>query len=187
VAVLSAAEESIMLPKRNGRKAQDGAPRKRKEPEATRPTVSGYEFSAKKTGLLPWKWAADRLKKSRQYWIATTRPDGAPHLMIIWGVWFEENFWFSTGATSRKARNLDGNPRCVIGTDNAAKAVILEGSVEVIDAQHADFEKFARAYEKKYAWNVREMAQPVYRFRASVGFGLFEEKFDQTATRWVFR
>jgi len=27
----------------------------------------------------------------------------------------------------------------------------------------------------------------VYRFRPSVGFGLFERKFEQTATRWVFR
>ena len=32
--------------------------RKPKEPAATRPTVPGYEFSAKKKGLLPWKWAA---------------------------------------------------------------------------------------------------------------------------------
>jgi hypothetical protein len=86
---------------------------KRKEPEATRPTVPGYEFAAKKKGLLPWKWASDRLKKSRQYWIATTRPDGAPHLMIIWGLWFEDSFWFSTGAASRKARNLAENPRCI--------------------------------------------------------------------------
>jgi pyridoxine/pyridoxamine 5'-phosphate oxidase len=110
---------------------------KRKEPEATRPTVPGYEVSAKKTGLLPWKWAAERLKKSRQYWIATTRPDGAPHLMIIWGLWLEDAFWFSTGATSRKARNLAGNPKCVIGTDNAAEAVILEGTVEAVETQHA--------------------------------------------------
>jgi hypothetical protein len=39
---------------------------KRKEPEASRPMVPGYEFAAKKKGLLPWKWATDRLKKSRQ-------------------------------------------------------------------------------------------------------------------------
>ena len=158
----------------------------RKEPKATRPTVPGYEFSAKKTGLLPWKWAADRLKKSRQYWIATTRPDGTPHLMVIWGVWFDNSFWFSTGASSRKARNLAENPKCVIGTDDAAEAVILEGTVESIDAQHPEFEKFAKAYEKKYAWDVREMAQPVLRFRPDVGFGLFEKKFEQSATRWVF-
>ena len=159
---------------------------KRKEPEASRPTVPGYEFAAKKKGLLPWKWAVQRLKKSRQYWIATTRSDGAPHLMIIWGLWFEESFWFSTGGKSRKARNLAENPRCSIGTDNAAEAVILEGSVELVDTHTAEFEKFAKAYQKKYAWDVREMAQPVYRFRPSVGFGLSEKKFEQSATRWNF-
>jgi hypothetical protein len=149
--------------------------------------VPGYEFSAKKKGLLPWKWATDRLKKSRQYWIATTRADGTPHLMIIWGLWLEDAFWFSTGATSRKARNLAANPRCSIGTDNAAEAVILEGTVELIDGQDEEFNRFATAYRKKYAWDVRVMAQPVYRFRSSVGFGLFEKTFDRTATRWVFR
>lgn len=175
-----------MVQKRKGPKIQGPAPSKRKDPAASRPTVPGYEFSAKKAGLLPWKWAADRLHKSRQYWIATTRPDGTPHLMVIWGVWLEDSFWFSTGAASRKARNLAENPKCVIGTDDAAQAVILEGSVEQIDAQHDALDRFVAAYEKKYAWNVREMAQPVYRFRARVGFGLFEEKFEQTATRWSF-
>ena len=160
---------------------------KRKEPKATRPTVPGYEFSKQKTGLLPWKRASERLKKSRQYWIATTRADGTPHLMIIWGLWLEDAFWFSTGAKSRKARNLAANPRCSIGTDNAAEAVILEGTVELIDGQDEEFNRFATAYRKKYAWDVREMAQPVYRFRPTVGFGLFEKTFDRTATRWVFR
>jgi hypothetical protein len=56
---------------------------KRRDPEASRPAVPGYKFAAKKTGLLPWKWASDRLRKDRRYWIATTRPDGAPHLMVI--------------------------------------------------------------------------------------------------------
>jgi len=161
-------------------------PAKPREPEASRPNVPGYEFLARKKGLLPWKWAAERLKSSRQYWIATTRPNGAPHLMIVWGLWFGDSFWFSTGTKSRKARNLAEDPRCVIGTENAAKAVILEGSVELIDTQRADFEKFAAAYEKKYQWNVRNMVQSVYRFRPSVGFGLFEKKFEQTATRWTF-
>src|SRR5262245_27088311 len=174
-------------PRSKNKTAKTAAPSKRTEPTASRPTVPGYDFSSRKTGLLPWKWAADRLGRSRQYWIATTRPDGAPHLMVIWGVWLDDSFWFSTGATSRKARNLAANPKCVLGTDDAAEAVILEGAVEVIDARKAAFEIFAKAYEKKYAWNVREMAQAVYRFRPSVGFGLLEKKFDETATRWNFR
>jgi hypothetical protein len=107
--------------------------------------------------------------------------------MIIWGVWYEDSFWFSTGAKSRKARNLAEDQRCVIGTDDAAKAVILEGKVESIGAQGADFEAFAAVYQKKYKWNVREMTQSVYRFQPSLGFGLYEKKFEQTATRWIFR
>jgi hypothetical protein len=176
-----------MLRKKKERKARNTAVGKGKDPEAMRPTVPGYEFSGKQKGLLPWKWATKRLKKSRQYWIATTRPDGSPHLMIIWGLWLDESFWFTTGAESRKARNLAKNRKCAIGTDDAAKAVILEGVVEAADAKSAKYDKFVMAYEKKYKWNVREMAQSVYCFRPSLGFGLFERMFEQTATRWVFR
>ena len=169
-----------------GAKTHKGSTFIGKVPEPTRPTVPGYEFSTKTTDLLPWKWAIKRLKKSRQYWIATTRPGGSPHLMIIWGLWFEDSFWFSTGAKSRKARNIAENPRCVIGTDDAAKAVILEGTVELIDTQHPEFKNFARTYEKKYKWDLREMVHVIYRLRPSMGFGLYERKFDQTATRWAF-
>ena len=157
-----------------------------KAPETTRPTVRGYEFSAKKKKLLSWTWAVERLRKSRQYWIATARPDGTPHLMIIWGLWSDERFWFSTGSESRKGRNLAANPKCVIGTDDAAKAVVLEGVAELIDPKRAEYKRFAKAYEKKYNWDVREMGQPVYCFRPKLGFGLFEKKFKQTATRWSF-
>jgi nitroimidazol reductase NimA-like FMN-containing flavoprotein (pyridoxamine 5'-phosphate oxidase superfamily) len=165
-------------------------PRKAKlnEPVATRPNMPGYGVPKKKAGLLPWKWAADRLKASRQYWIATTRPDGAPHVMVIWGVWLDDAFWFSTGGKSRKARNLTANPKCVVCTGDAAKAVILEGVVEAIETAHgASLQKFATAYAKKYAWNVRDMGQPVYRVRPSVAFGLYEKRFAETATRWIFR
>ena len=57
--------------------------------------------------------------------------------MVIWGLWLDDSFWFSTGSTSRKARNLAANPKCAIGTNDAAKAVILEGSVKLIDEKSA--------------------------------------------------
>ncbi|MGH9864330.1 MAG: hypothetical protein ACRD4H_02825, partial [Candidatus Acidiferrales bacterium] len=55
-------------------------------PRATRPNMPGYGISSTKKGMLPWKWAADRLRKSRQYWIVTVRPDRRPHVMPIWGL-----------------------------------------------------------------------------------------------------
>jgi len=44
------------------------------------------------------------LKKSRQYWIATTRPDGRPHVMVVWALWMDGVLYFATGSTSRKAK-----------------------------------------------------------------------------------
>src|SRR5579863_2104277 len=104
-------------------------------PKAGRPNIPDYGISKNKKGILPWKWAQDRLRKSRQYWIATTRPDGSPHVMVIWGLWLEDGFYFSTGGNSRKAKNLAANPRCVICSDDSAQAVIVEGVAEIVESQ----------------------------------------------------
>ena len=78
---------------------------RRREPRATRPYMPGYGISTTKKSMLPWKWAEGRLRKSRQYWMITVRPDGRPHVMPVWGLWRDDGFYFSTGGRSRKARN----------------------------------------------------------------------------------
>jgi Pyridoxamine 5'-phosphate oxidase len=153
-------------------------------PKAGRPNIPGYGIARGKKGLLPWKWALDRLRKSRQYWIATTRPDGSPHVMVIWGLWLEDGFYFSTGKNSRKAKNLAGNPHCVLCSDNSAEAVIVEGIVESVSPKQL-VPVFA-AYKKKYKFDVSDMGEPFYRVRPRVVFGLLEKKFTGTATRWTF-
>ena len=154
-------------------------------PKTGRPNISGYGLSKSKTGLLPWKWAQNQLKKSRQYWIATARPDGSPHLMIVWGLWADDGFYFSTGKNTRKAKNLAANPRCVIGSEDAAQAVIVEGSVTTFDDAEELKALFA-AYKKKYKIDVSGMGEPFYRITPHVVFGFIEKKFPKTATRWVF-
>jgi uncharacterized pyridoxamine 5'-phosphate oxidase family protein len=165
---------------------------KNKLPRATRPQIPGYGLPKTKKGLLPWKWAEDRLKKSRQYWIATTRPDGRPHVMVIWALWMEGQLYFSTGSTSRKARNLAANPNCSMGTDNSAEAVILEGVVEH-ERNAETIREFLRLYEKKYKFDMSsgaddflKLKEPVFYLRPKVGFGLWEKKFSTSATRWLF-
>ena len=166
-------------------------PRNR-SPKATRPNIPGYGLPKSKKGLLPWKWAEDRLKKSRQYWIATTRPDGRPHVMIVWALWMDGLLYFSTGKQSRKARNLAQNPHCVMATERADEGVILEGAVET-ERDVRRIREFIRLYEKKYKWKLGKMADamlsledPVFFLRPKVGFGLWEKKFAPTATRWLF-
>lgn len=141
--------------------------------------------------LKPWAWALERLNNSHNYWIATSRPDGSPHLMIVWGIWFEEAFWFSTGPRTRKTKNISVNPRCVIATEDAAEAIILEGVAEEIDDRTV-WKHFADPYNRKYGGNLLPMLESsggcVFRVRPRVAFGQDEhaENFVDAATRWQF-
>ena len=167
-------------------------PTKSKVPKATRPQIPHYGLPKSKKGLLPWKWAEDRLKNSREYWIATTRPDGRPHVMVIWALWMDGAIYFSTGAKTVKARNLAKNSHCTICADSAAEAVIVEGVVE-IERNVETIRKYVPLYEKKYKFKLGEMGEnlialkdPLFCLRPKVAFGFWEKKFANTATRWIF-
>jgi uncharacterized pyridoxamine 5'-phosphate oxidase family protein len=164
----------------------------KKSPKATRPYLPGYGLPAAKKGLLPWKWAEDRLSESRQYWVATTRPDGRPHVMVVWALWLHGMLYFSTGSESRKARNLAQNPHCTMCTEKADEAVIVEGVIETEKDVNL-IREFLRLYESKYQWDMSTMAddlvklkEPVFRLRPKIAFGLAEKTFATSATRWVF-
>ena len=155
------------------------------EPRTERPRIPGYGISKSKTGILPWQWAVKMLTKSREYWICTVRSDGRPHTMIIWGLWFDGAFWFGTGRQTQKARNLAKNPNCVVGTQNAAEAVILEGVAELVT--DADVRrKLEPASLRKYGMIGGDGSEPLYRVRPRRAFGLVEKTFPKTATRWTF-
>lgn len=154
-------------------------------PRTERPQIPDYGISKSKTGLLPWRWAEKALTESREYWMVTVRPDGRPHAMIIWGLWFDGAFWFGTGGKTQKARNLAKNPNCIVGTQNAAEAVILEGVAEpVTDA--AIREKLGRPSLEKYGMSGADGSEPFYCVRPKRVFGLIEKTFPKTATRWMF-
>jgi hypothetical protein len=169
-----------------------GAPHKRPAPKATRPHMPGYGLPKGSKGLLPWKWAEDRLTKSHNYWVATSRPAGSPHLMIVWGLWMDGAFYFSTGRRSRKAKNLAERPQCIIGTELADQAVIVEGvGEEVMDV--AVRRRFLALTEKKYKFDmsafekdILNLKEPIYVVRPAVIFALDEKKSLAAATRWRF-
>jgi hypothetical protein len=160
------------------------AKRSSKPPRTERPQIPDYGISRSKSGLLPWKWALKSLTECREYWIITVRPDGRPHAMIIWGLWLDNAFWFGTGSKTQKARNLANNPHCIVGTQNAAEAVILEGVAELVTdaAMRKKLEPISLA---KYGMSGGG-SEPLYRVRPKRVFGLIEKTFPKTATRWTF-
>jgi len=161
------------------------------KPKSSRPHMPGYGMPEGKKGLLPWSWAEQRLKKSHNYWITTVKPDGSPHTMVVWGLWQDGRFLFSTGSKSRKARNLAENSSCVVCTENAAEAVIVEGVAEI--AGVAARRKMLPVYERKYKFDmgkmkedILSMKEPVFAVRPRVVFGLWEKHFVGKSTRWTF-
>jgi hypothetical protein len=156
--------------------------------------MPGYGIAAQDEGegLLPWSWAEERLTQARNYFVSTVRGAAAnetvirPHVMIVWGLWMDSAFLFSTSATSVKSRNLEANPRCVIAPGNADEAVIVEGVASKLD-DAPTFERFAHEYSKKYEWDIRSKStEPIWVVRPTVVFGQIEATFTTTATRWRF-
>lgn len=166
------------------------------KPRSSRIQAAGYGFPKGTKGLLPWSWAEQRLKKSHNYWITTVTPDGSsrrvsPHTMVVWGLWQDGRFLFSTGSKSRKARNLAENPNCIVCTEHAHEAVIVEGVAEIADV--AARRKLIPAYERKYKFDLSSMKddllsmkEPVYAIRPRVVFALWEKHFQSKSTRWRF-
>lgn len=88
---------------------------------------------ATSTGL-SWARVERRLQNAENYWVATTRPDGRPHSMPVYGLWHDSAFWFATGRHSVKGRNITASPHAVVHLESGDDVVIAEGcAAEVTD------------------------------------------------------
>ena len=158
------------------------------EPEPTRPHMPGYdEMLDTGGGLIPWATGAECFSAAHNYWLATTRPDGRPHVMPVWGVWLDSSFLFSTGPQSRKARNLAANAHCVVAAEDNKVEVILEGTAETVrDA--ALLKRMFAAYKTKYDWQMDGSEGPVLAVRPKVAFAFVEDAgaTGGSPTRWTF-
>jgi nitroimidazol reductase NimA-like FMN-containing flavoprotein (pyridoxamine 5'-phosphate oxidase superfamily) len=104
-------------------------------PRADRPEFpDGYGLPSSTEGLLDWADVEARLVAATTYWLATTRPDGRPHVVPRWGVWLDGRFWYDGAATTRHARNAQQNPACALHLEDGTRAVIVEGETEATRA-----------------------------------------------------
>ena len=93
-----------------------------------------------------WERAVSRLRAATVYWIATTRPDGRPHSMPVWGVWVDGALWF--GTMGQKVRNLAHRPYAVAHLDSGEDVAIVEGPVERLPFAETPEAVFAAFHEK---------------------------------------
>jgi len=137
---------------------------------------------------LPFSHAEQRLKRSRNYWICTARPDGRPHSVPVWGFWMEGTLYFGTGRASRKARNLAHNPNVSIHLDSGDDVVILEGFAVAVDLTDMRLlKKLDAASREKYKMPMMVVPETMlYSVRPRVVLAWTEKDFPNNATRWRF-
>jgi hypothetical protein len=154
------------------------------QPTARRPGFSSaYGISAADEGLLPWRWAEERLAAARNYWVSTASPDGGPSAMPVWGLWLDGAVVFGTSPRSRKARNLARDPRAVVHLESGDEVVILEGEVAPPAAELAG--RVPDAYEQKYDHRP-EVGDGWFALRPGRAFAWRERDYPQSATRFDF-
>ena len=140
-------------------------------------------------GLLPWEWVNEKLSKSRNYWIVSTRKNGNPHAAPVWGIYYEAILYFATGEKSQKAVNIVHNPAVVVHLESGDDTVILEGSAIPVKDKVL-LENLSTVYGQKY-----QSYQPppdfgagtvVYAVEPKIVLAWKENDFINTPTRWVF-
>ena len=79
---------------------------------------------------IPWARALAQLEAgaATRYWLATTRPDGRPHLAGVGALWVEGRLYFVSGAGTRKSRNLATNPNCSVSIALPDLDLVIEGT-----------------------------------------------------------
>jgi len=155
------------------------------EPRAGRPHMpEGYGVPQNDAGLMPWSKARAALEQARLYWVSTTRPDGRPHAVPIWGAWLEDTFYFEGSPQTRRGRNLAVNPAVVVHIERGDLAVMVEGVAEVQHALDSTlFARIAESFAARYAYRP-ETGEGMYAVRAKVV--LAWDEFPTSATKWIF-
>jgi hypothetical protein len=109
-----------------------------------------YPFPKSREGLLPWSRVEALLESAPNYWLATVRPDGRPHIAPLWGGWLDGKFYFQGAPDSRWARNLRTNPNVSVHLESVQDVVIVDGVATHVVTDSLLAARLLEAWEGKY-------------------------------------
>jgi general stress protein 26 len=98
---------------------------------------------------IPWSRALEALEsaepKKETPFLATTRPDGRPHVAGVGALWDSGKVYFVSGAETRKSRNLAENAKCAIAMSLTGIDLVIEGAAERV-TDDATLQRLAKRY-----------------------------------------
>jgi hypothetical protein len=101
---------------------------------------------------------ADRLRDEPNIWLATTRPDGRPHLVPIWFGFVNGRFYVCTSSNSVKVRNVTAAPHACVALENGSRPLFVDGQARVLRRPFP--EPVKAEFARKFDWDLD--AEPEY-------------------------
>jgi hypothetical protein len=101
---------------------------------------------------LAWARAHDLLQNGPKgplagFFLATTDPDGRPHAAGVGVVWHDGDLYFTSGARTRKSRNLQANPACALAVKLPGMDLTIDGKATKV-SETTTLEKVAAIYRE---------------------------------------
>lgn len=158
------------------------------EPRATPlQAPASYAFPQSAEGLLPWSHAEALLESAPNYWLATVRPDGRPHVTPVWGAWVDGRLYLDGHPSTQWIRNVRANGRLSVHLESAEDVVILEGTAEDLDTVETGLSKaIISVWDTKYGRLHPDPAgSGMIRFTPKTARGWSTSTLTD-GTRWVF-
>jgi hypothetical protein len=83
------------------------------------------------TQHLEWTDVERKLESASVYWIASTRPDGRPHVVPRDGLWLDGALLDGGSSKTVHYRNIIRNPRIAVHIGDGQETIIVEGVVGI--------------------------------------------------------
>lgn len=123
----------------------------------TMPTTGKGTEVEEATRSLDWPDVERRLASNGWFWLASVRPDGAPHMMPLFAAWSEPVLFIASKDSARKSRNLDADGRCVLSTEADGAHLVVEGKASRV-RDRATLERASAASSRSTAGRPRSPA-----------------------------
>jgi hypothetical protein len=118
-----------------------------------KPVVDKPEIPAEygnPTERLDWADVERRLETATVYWIASTRPDGRPHVIPRDGTWLDGGLYYGGSPQTVHHRNITHNPHIVVHIGDGQEAIIVEGKVAIEKPTEAMAQRLSDEMFAKY-------------------------------------
>ena len=111
---------------------------------------------------LRWSDVRRDLEDAASYWVASTRPDGRPHVVPRDGLWLDDTWYYGGSPETVHNRNLQHNRSLAMHIGDGMKAIIVEGQAEFVHPPRDIAEHLSKENDRKYSHYGMEMTPETY-------------------------